>query len=172
MKKILLLLWVAILITGFKSYAQVLKATEMIAKSKCQTFECYNNFITDKGFSFKKSTTESNGVTYYLFVSDKQFHADNNTKVSASNNSTIGFKSADAKYRSVGIRTVSKSYYKQLLSDFKKLGYTELMTTPAPNNGVSTTYSATGKYPYLLYVLVETLEYDGEKYTSYNFTIL
>lgn len=68
MKTFLSLLYFNLLILS--SFSQTITVDEMIEISKCKNFTCFNNFISQRGFSLSEIDTSTLDVTTYTYLSD------------------------------------------------------------------------------------------------------
>lgn len=148
--------------------AQTLTADEMISKTNCKNFDCFSEFVTNKGFSFESSNIDTTGY-FYLFLADIPTE-DATKQVKVRNVATyIAYKD---KRTGVGFTTVNKSHYQKLLDDFKQKGFAITLTsTPKPNR--VWTYYRSGKYPGVSLGIITEKQKEGNKeWTVYDFTVI
>ena len=164
MKRIFLLL--SLLTAAQHAFAQYLTANEMIAKIDCKTFNCFNDFIIAKHFSYSSTHKNESFGTLYLFLCD-DYETSGDQSIKIPNTAII---SLDKSRTGVGFRTASKSYYTKLLNEFKEKGYRALSTHPS-GQSVDTDYES-DRFPAIkLMVRVDRLDKEGTKFTSYDFEL-
>ena len=151
------------------SFGQKMSFSELLEKSKCKSFECFNDFIKEKGFSFLNSSEDlDSGTTFYAFSSDIEFQSTTEPNLLSKNVCLIGFNESDCQVAS--IRTVVKSYYEELLKQIKSNGFVFLNTTK-DEYGVHLNYSLKSNPKILIIVSLEPTEKEGLKYTEYAISI-
>lgn len=123
MKRIVLI----ILLFCNHAEAQHLTADDFIRQCECRNFDCFNDFITNRGFSFDHVENEEKQKSY-MFFSDEFIEGSNvRTK------DVVLFTIADGIFISAGIRTADKRFYQRLINEFKKMGFVVTMTNDTTN---------------------------------------
>ena len=122
--KIKLIVYISIIfLLPIVSNAQDVSANDLVTEFACKTFECFDPFITAKGFSLRTKQTHSGGDVelFYDFVNDTKLTMDVGNYVITSKNSTqIIFVTNSS---AINIVTTNKNYYETLLNQFKNLGF-------------------------------------------------
>jgi hypothetical protein len=166
--KILFLFLLSILIAGTTT-AQTLTADEMISKTSCTSFDCFNEFVTNKGFSFNKYVDAESG-NMYMFFSDRKF-LDVSGTVRTNNSAIINFQKNN-KYINLGFRTANKNQYIKLLLGFQIKGFREENTVQTDSSRVIVNYTS-AKFPDISLTIFYDRAKKGElEWTSYNFDVL
>ena len=155
-----------ILMTVFNASSQTVTIQELLDKSKCKDFTCYNDFIIQKGFSYFKSDTETGGK-WYLYLSDKKSPTSSTPSVSTSNTSIITFNSDGS--TTAGFRTAIIEQYRSIMTQIKTLGFTAASTKNI-DNGVVVKYTSV-KYPKVQIAVQTDKIGDSSTWTSYDISI-
>ena len=163
MKKI----YVFLILIPLASFGQKISFSELLEKSNCKSFECFNDFITDKGFSFY-GAEESEGTTMYIFTSDIEFSSTTEPNLVTKNICLIGFNESNCQV--AGLRTVVKPYYEELLKQIKSNGFFYSNTTK-DEFGVHMNYILKSNPKILIIVSLEPIEKEGLKFTEYAISI-
>ncbi len=156
------------------AFAQRLTADEMLEKSKCRTFDCFNDFILPKGFSFLNSgdTLIGNNVNCktYAYSSDKE-DLNSTKEISTKNVAAIIFNSNNKV--SIFYRTASKDYYLKLLNEFKSKGFYSYRTIVEKANSqrIHVYYKCKNDTTKSIDVTSTALELGEIKYTLYSFAL-
>lgn len=143
------------------TFGQKVSFKELIEKSKCNSYDCFSDFITTKGFSFYNI----DGSVYY-YTSNKQFQS--NTVVVSADICGIGF--GENGCQSVLMQTVDKTYYNQLLNEMKSYGFVFSNTTK-DENGVNMYYKLISNSNIIVDVVIYSGETKGIKTINYQILI-
>ena len=112
-----------IFLLPISSQAQDVSANDLVTEFACKTFECFDTFITAKGFCLRTKQPHSSGDVelFYDFVNDTKLTMDVSKNVITSKNSTqIIFVTNSS---ATNVATTNKNYYETLLNQFKNLGF-------------------------------------------------
>lgn len=150
------------------SFAQVLTLNNLIEKSKCNTYDCFNPFILKKGFHLKTDTIFPL-YRSYIYISDKKY-----TVADGSNQATVSLYKDNSEV-TVAFATESKSLYMAYLDSLTKTDFKSVELEPENNDGVmkhTTYYDRSLKYPELSILLtVLTFEVNSEEHNFYNISV-
>jgi hypothetical protein len=112
------------------SNAQDVSANELVTKFACKTFDCFDPFITSKGFCLRTKQTHSGGDVelFYDFVNDtklttgidNRFNVKDNAVMTSRNSTRIIFVTNSS---AINVVTTNKAYCDTLLNQFKQLGF-------------------------------------------------
>lgn len=147
--------------------SQTVTMQELLDKSKCKEYSCFNDFIATKGFSYFKSDEESRGK-WYLYLSDEKFPTSSNSDVSISNSSIITFNTDGS--TTSGFRTAIIERYTSMLSQLKSLGFIAISTTDI-DNGVIVSYQSKSQPNVTVSVQTDKIG-DSAKWTSYDISVV
>lgn len=163
MKKIIFTI-AAIMLLISVTNAQKLTAIELIKQADCIDFECFNGYITGKGFSFDNVDTTGR-QKIYTFLSDK-FNEGETLKMK--NVATINI--ASGAYTNVSIGTTSKQYYQQMLKEFKSMGFVSKLTE---NKGdrVTVSYRSDRYKKIFMRLTIAKSKADSIECTTYDFEV-
>ncbi|NJL75284.1 MAG: hypothetical protein HC892_09900 [Saprospiraceae bacterium] len=135
MKKVFLLT-VGFLLWTVHAHTQTVTIGELIAKTKCKDFACYNSFIMSKKFTFDKTTKGEDG-TFFMF-STVDFVDDGIEHILTKNNSTFCLLLSGGTITS--INTSSASYFSALSNQITELSFEPAATETPDDTTVRTTY--------------------------------
>nr|WP_295926593.1 hypothetical protein [uncultured Dyadobacter sp.] len=147
-------------------YGQKVSITELMDKSYCKEFMCYQNFITEKGFSFMNYTDGETGK-YYTYQSDL-FTAKENG-VSLKNISTVGFLKTGSV--TSGIRKSDKAYWKVLMDELQSKKFKSRSTDNEDGDTVRVWYRSPSFTNFEILITIETVHGHGTSWPSYDVTI-
>ncbi|WP_337043097.1 hypothetical protein [Emticicia sp. 17c] len=167
MKKNMIVFFLCLLISN-SLFCQTLAIKDLIKKMTCEKFECFNDFVINKGFSFSKSErfslSKKNSGIYYSYISDSNFTATKNKGVTTRNTVTIYF--LDDGTTRISFSTSVSKYYQTFLNEIKSLNY--LSTGSAPmTDGVIVTYSSKTIKDYDITVTTSVGKLQDMKYNIY-----
>lgn len=152
--------------------AQTPKLIELIEKTKCQDFSCYNSYITAKGFSYNKFGKEDWG-TYYRYASDEEFVTSSNIDIRTRNqsifvlypNNTVG----------TGFGTSYKPHYQTFMNELNSLGFKSVETWTEEGGTIATEYISVN-YSSIRIVFRTMISKIGESYDKswiyYDFALM
>ncbi len=126
------------LFTVWGFYAQTVTIKELISKTKCRDFSCFNDLITNRGFSFNASGKHDETTSWYRFSSDKAFVATSNPGVTSHNQSIVSF----GKNTSVGFGTSYKPHYKALMDELAALKFKSSPAIDEGEGSIAVVYSS------------------------------
>ena len=155
--------------------AQTLTANELLTKSKCNSFDCFNDFLISKKISLGKSGKAEN-FEYYFYLSDKKFTAQSNSKVVIPNRVGVIIYS-DGTLNRFDITITSSSNYQTLKKSFlTELGFVSQGTfnqeDDTAESNIYTNYFSK-KHPNVeLRINTIVRESEGEEWTEYAFEII
>jgi hypothetical protein len=162
MRKLTLTLITSILFAS-TTFGQTVNFSDLLEKSKCKSFECFNDFITTKGFSLSESNEK-----FYLFMSDKKFPTTSTPSVTTKNTAIILFGTDGS--TKTGTRTAVKSHYDDLLKQIKAIGFISTKTENI-ENGVIVHYKLKSNPKISVAIQTDQLEKEGVKWTSYDISM-
>lgn len=162
MKNIISILFL-VLFVSLNTESQTVNFSDLLDKSKCKSFDCFNDFIINRGFSLSKSDE-----TYYLFMSDKEFPTTSTNEITTKNVAMILFGSDGSITTSA--RTAVKSHYDILLKQIKASGFTSFKTKNI-ENGVIVYYKLKSNPKISVAIQTDQLSKDEYTWTSYNISI-
>lgn len=120
MKKLILSL---ILISALSSgYTQTLTLKEMIEQTKCTTFSCFNDFLLQKGFSYKSIDSKCCNGNVYTYESDIFFDTVGKSKFKTISQFMIQ-RDEKNKYNFISLLTRGKLTYLKFLEELKANGF-------------------------------------------------
>jgi hypothetical protein len=160
MKKII---FIVLLIISSTTFGQKLSFKELFEKSKCNSYDCFGDFVTKKGFSFNNIDEESGS---YNYISSKKYSS--NTGVLSPDVCAIGF--GENGCQSVVITTANKAYYTQLLNEIKSYGFVFSNTTK-DEYGINVYYKLVSNPNVIVDVVMYTSETKGLKSLNYQILI-
>ena len=166
MKKLSTTLFLFALVQSF-CFSQIVTIKELVDKSSCKEFPCFNDFISAKGFSYLESETIK-GSTTYLYTSDKQYTTSSNKSVRSSNMAIITFNAN--KTVTVGTRTSVVEQYRLLMKQLKVLGFKSFETENI-QNGVVVQYLSDSYPEIIISVITDRIGKENEKWTSYHVSV-
>lgn len=161
MKKMKKIIFIALIVISSTAFGQKVSFKELLEKSKCKSYDCFDDFITTKGFSLNSI---DEGIYYYN--SAKEFSS--NTEVVCANICGIGF--GENGCQSVLMQTVDKAYYNQLLNEIKSYGFV-FSNTIKDENGVNMYYKLNSNHNIKVDIVMYSSETKGIKSINYQILI-
>lgn len=154
------------LIMILSAYSQTVSVQYLLDKSKCKDFTCYNDFITQEGFSYFKSD-KGEGGNWYLYLSDEKFPTSSTPTVSTSNTSIITFNTDGSV--TTGFRIAIVQQYNLIIGRLKELGFVSVSIKDVDNAVVVEYQSET--YPGASIAVQTDKIGDSETWISYDITV-
>ncbi|MFN8306989.1 MAG: hypothetical protein U0T79_09460 [Ferruginibacter sp.] len=150
--------------------SQTITGKEMINKVNCSDYSCFNEFITQKGFSEKKIDPQREEIKfYYCYRSDSTFAATSNSKVTGKRNDVFFSNHSGDLFR-FSFRTVVKAQYQNLLGELTDLKFKSTKTTDKGDGKIETEYKSDSYTNLIVNVTTSTevRKSDNESYIFYN----
>gem|GEM_PF-3530195 len=161
MKKLIIIL-TGLTILSLGVFGQTVTIKDLIDRTNCDDYSCFNNFITTKGFSYFESEDSETGRTYF-YTSNKKFPASSTPEISTPNIAILTL--SDTGSPICGFRTSVVEHYNVMIAQLKSMGFISMFVLDI-EDGVSETYKFPS-YPKLS-VRIETNRIgDGKQWTSY-----
>ena len=166
-KKLLFVLF--IVSTALNVFGQRPTLRELITKTNCTDFDCYENYMTSKNFCFLKSTDGEYGKYYTFNSCDFINDGPRNLGVSLKNTSTLGLLTTGATV--TGIATPSNTYYQTLSTELRSLGFTIIGQPETEGTTITRNYTSS-RYPRVFIMLIiQRVENNGTSWQLWNFTV-
>lgn len=151
------------------SWGQLLHVKELIDHVDCENFSCYNQFVTNRGFSLVAVDKLDNTIPFYRFESDRRLVATSNTVITTKNQSIL--MNVGGAWATIGFGTSFKPHYISFLEEMQKLGFSEIKTIMEPNQIARIDYSSP-RFPKIkITCRIQTATKGSESWTYYDLQV-
>ena len=149
------------------THGQEISIDDVLTKTSCKTFTCFNNFIVKKGFSYW-NTSELDGNNMYGFSSDKKVSSPEGV---TGRNTAWLYYDEKHKYSAVSINTINKDYYLDLKEQLAVKGFKETHSESTGVGGLRVFYKSKNHPKISIKILIERLTEKNLSWTSYDFEV-
>lgn len=160
MKKIIIITFILVFSTTF---GQKLSFKELFQISKCNSYECFGDFMKTKGNSFYE-INEENGSHFYHSTKE---YTSNNIVVCAN---FYGFLFGENGCQTLVAQTVEKAYYNQLLNEIKSFGFIFSNTTK-DEQGINNFFILKSNPNVIVNIIFYSSEEKGYNHLNYQILI-
>lgn len=153
-----ILLTFCILLVFEETYGQTISIKDMINKTTCKSYSCFNDWIITKGFSYTSvKNIGIGGGKQYIYSSDETFTITSNKSLVTTNIASIDFYLDGT---GVSFGTAVKNHYLKLFSELKFLKFIARQTEDEENGTIAVTYTSS-QYP-KVFVSIRTMISRGQ----------
>jgi hypothetical protein len=157
------IIFIVLTLISLTTFGQKASFKELFEKSKCDSHDCFGDFITAKECSFFNIDEDSGAFNY---ISAKQYPS----STGVLNSDYYTFQFGENGCQALVITTVDKAYYNQLLNEIKSYGFVFSNTTK-DKNGVNMYYKLISNPNVIVDAVMYSSETEGKKYLNYQILI-